>query len=32
VRYGKTEGMTKKWKKAIITLGAGQKIEIQEGL
>ena len=32
VRYGRTEGMTKKWKKAIITLGAGQKIEIQEGL
>lgn len=27
VKYGKTEGRTKRWKKAIITLAAGQKIE-----
>jgi len=32
VRYGRTEGRTKDWKKAIITLAPGQKIEIQEGL
>ncbi len=32
VRYGKTEGRTKFWKKAIITLPEGQKIEIQDGL
>lgn len=32
IRYGRTEGRTKAWKKAIITLAAGQKIEIQEGL
>jgi len=32
VRYGRSEGRTKHWKKAIITLGSGQKIEIQEGL
>ena len=32
VRYGKTEGSTKNWKKAVITLPAGKKIEIQEGL
>lgn len=32
IRYGKTEGRTKNWKKAIITLPTGQKIEIQEGL
>jgi len=32
VRYGRTEGRTKDWKKAVITLPAGQKIEIQEGL
>jgi large subunit ribosomal protein L23 len=32
VKYGKTQGRTKSWKKAIITLAAGQKIEIQEGL
>lgn len=32
VRYGKTQGRTKNWKKAIISLPEGQKIEIQEGL
>ncbi len=32
VRYGRTEGSTKHWKKAIITLPQGQKIDIQEGL
>ncbi len=32
VRYGRTEGSTKHWKKAIITLPEGQKIDIQEGL
>ncbi|XOU94505.1 MAG: 50S ribosomal protein L23 [Candidatus Kerfeldbacteria bacterium] len=32
IRYGKTEGKTKNWKKAIITLAKGDKIEIQEGL
>jgi len=32
IRYGRTEGRTKSWKKAIITLPPGQKIEIQEGL
>ena len=32
IRYGRSEGRTKQWKKAIITLATGQKIEIQEGL
>ena len=32
VRYGRTEGRTKNWKKAIITLPPGAKINIQEGL
>ncbi len=32
VRYGRTEGRTKNWKKAIITLPQGQKIDIQEGI
>lgn len=32
VRYGRTEGATKGWKKAVVTLPQGQKIEIQEGL
>lgn len=32
VRYGKTTGRTKQWKKAVIMLLPGQKIEIQEGL
>ena len=32
VRYGRTEGRTKDWKKAIITLPPGSKINIQEGL
>ncbi len=32
IRYGRTEGRTKSWKKAIITLNQGEKIDIQEGL
>lgn len=32
VRYGKTSGRTKAWKKAIITLKAGDKIEVYEGV
>lgn len=28
VRYGKTTGQTKKWKKAIITLKEGEKIDL----
>ncbi len=32
VRYGRSEGTTKHWKKAIITLPEGKKIDIQEGL
>ncbi len=32
VRYGKTMGVTKKWKKAIVTLKPGDKIEVYEGV
>ncbi|MFA5029672.1 MAG: 50S ribosomal protein L23 [Patescibacteria group bacterium] len=32
VRYGRTSGQTKNWKKAIITFPAGKSIEIQEGV
>ncbi|MFA5128924.1 MAG: 50S ribosomal protein L23 [Patescibacteria group bacterium] len=32
VRYGKTLGATKKWKKAIVTLKPGDKIEVYEGV
>ncbi|MDD2806926.1 MAG: 50S ribosomal protein L23 [Patescibacteria group bacterium] len=32
VRYGKTSGKTKSWKKAIVTLKAGDKIEVYEGV
>jgi large subunit ribosomal protein L23 len=32
IRYGRNEGRTKNWKKAIVTLPEGQKIDIQEGL
>jgi len=32
IRYGRTEGRTKNWKKAIVSLPEGQKIDIQEGL
>jgi len=32
IRYGRTEGSTKHWKKAVVTLPQGQKIDIQEGL
>lgn len=28
VKYGRTEGRTKKWKKAVVTLAEGQKIEL----
>lgn len=30
VRYGRTTGRTKAWKKAIVTLPAGQKIDVLE--
>lgn len=32
VRYGRSTGRTKDWKKAIITLKPGEKIEIYEGV
>lgn len=32
VRYGRSLGRTKDWKKAIITLPAGKSIQIQEGV
>ncbi len=32
VRYGRTQGRTKSWKKAIVTLKAGDKIEVYEGV
>ncbi len=32
VRHGRTHGRTKDWKKAIVTLRAGDKIEIYEGV
>jgi large subunit ribosomal protein L23 len=32
VRYGRTSGRTKNWKKAVITLKKGDKIEIYEGV
>lgn len=32
VRYGRSEGTTKAWKKAIITLKEGDKIEVYEGV
>ncbi|MFA6410551.1 MAG: 50S ribosomal protein L23 [Candidatus Buchananbacteria bacterium] len=32
VRYGRTSGRTKGWKKAIVTLKAGDKIEVYEGV
>jgi len=32
VRYGRVAGKTKSWKKAIVTLKAGDKIEIYEGV
>lgn len=32
VRYGKTTGVTKKWKKAVVTLKPGDKIEVYEGV
>ncbi len=31
-RYGRYLGKTRKWKKAIVTLAAGQKIDFFEGL
>ncbi|MFA6254933.1 MAG: 50S ribosomal protein L23 [Patescibacteria group bacterium] len=32
VRYGRIQGKTKSWKKAIVTLKAGDKIEVYEGV
>lgn len=32
VRYGKTKGKTKSWKKAIVSLRQGDKIEVYEGV
>ena len=32
VRYGRTEGKKKDWKKAIVTLREGDKIEVYEGV
>lgn len=32
VRYGRTAGTTKAWKKAIVTLKAGDKIQVYEGV
>ncbi|NUM25013.1 MAG: 50S ribosomal protein L23 [Candidatus Buchananbacteria bacterium] len=32
VRYGKTSGVTKGWKKAVVTLKPGDKIEVYEGI
>lgn len=32
VRYGKTSGRTKHWKKAIVTLKVGDTIEVYEGV
>ncbi len=32
VRYGRTSGTTKRWKKAIVTLKPGDKIEVYEGV
>jgi large subunit ribosomal protein L23 len=32
VRYGRIRGKTKSWKKAIVTLKAGDKIEVYEGV
>ena len=32
VRYGRTRGTTKKWKKAIVTLKKGDSIQVYEGI
>jgi len=32
VRWGRTQGKTRAWKKAIVTLRAGDKIEVYEGV
>ena len=32
VRYGRTSGVTKGWKKAVVTLKPGDKIEVYEGI
>lgn len=32
VRYGRTRGRTKAWKKAIVTLPEGKKIQVHEGV
>ena len=32
VRYGRSQGTTKAWKKAMVTLPAGKKIQVYEGV
>lgn len=32
IRFGRIEGRTKKWKKAIVTLPEGEKIDLYEGV
>ncbi|MBI5621853.1 50S ribosomal protein L23 [Candidatus Falkowbacteria bacterium] len=32
VRYGRSQGMTKNWKKAIVTLKSGDSIQVYEGV
>ena len=32
VRYGRMSGKMKDWKKAVVTLKAGEKIEVYEGV
>jgi large subunit ribosomal protein L23 len=32
VRYGRRSGKTKDWKKAIVTLKSGDKIQVYEGV
>ncbi|MFA6198478.1 MAG: 50S ribosomal protein L23 [Patescibacteria group bacterium] len=32
VRYGQSSGITKDWKKAIVTVAAGQTINVQDGV
>ncbi len=32
IRYGRTQGQTSGWKKAIVTLKPGQKLELYEGV
>ncbi len=32
IRYGRSHGTTKAWKKAVVTLPAGKKIQVYEGV